>query len=494
MSYLTPLSLSNESAQRDRLAKERYSISPEILMESAGALSAREIVSRPSWISSTVMVFCGPGHNGGDGLVLARHLHSNGIPVEVFCSDKTASPLVEKQKERLSSQEIPLFSLKNQERIQQTVSKASLIVDALFGVGLSRNIEGNNLKLIQWINRASQPVVSLDIPSGLNGDTGRIKGEAVQADLSLSFGLKKPGFYLMEGPAHVGKVINFPIGFPPALLSKESHSRFLIDREWVSSRLPKRSPTDHKARQGHLLILAGRPGFWGAGRLSAEAAYRMGAGYVTWAGNEHPPLESSADVLTQTFSEPELFAKKTAVAIGPGLGVGEQTKKLLLALNETGLPVVVDADAWTVCVKESLFPLPENWISTPHSEELGRLFGLKGEKIDEDRCSYALKASFQTNSPVLLKGFHSVLAWNGKCGIIASGNAALSKAGTGDVLTGFIGALLARSLSPFQAGAVGSFIHGLIADNWIQSGKDTDTLMAKDLKDFLPSVLKQLRK
>lgn len=493
MPYLTPLSLSNESAQRDRVAKERYSISSEILMESAGALSAREISSHPSWIASTVMIFCGPGHNGGDGLALARHLYSDGVRVAVFCSGKTSSPLIEKQKKRLSSQGISLYPLE-QEKIQKTAGKASLIVDALFGVGLSRNIEGNYLKLIQWINAASQPVVSLDIPSGLNGDTGRVKGEAVQADLSLSFGLKKPGFYLMEGPAHVGRVINFSIGFPPALLSQESHTRFLIDKDWVSSQLPKRSPTDHKARQGHLLVLAGSPGFWGAGRLSAEAAYRMGVGYVTWAGGEHPPLESCSDVLTKKISEPHLFAKKTAVAIGPGLGTEENTKKLLLTLKETGLPAVVDADAWTVCVKENLFPLPENWISTPHSGELGGFFKLKGEKIDEDRCSYALKAGCQAGSPVLLKGFHSVLAWKGKCGIIDSGNAALSKAGTGDVLTGFIGALLARSLSPFHAAAVGSFIHGLIADRWIQSGKDADTLTAKDLKDLLPSALKQLRK
>ena len=466
-------------------------------MESAGALSAREITSHSSWVSSVVMVFCGPGHNGGDGLVLARHLLSNGSPVEVFCSDKLSSPLIEKQKKRLTSQGIRLYSLENQERIQKTAKKTSLIIDALFGVGLCRNIEGNYLKLIKWMNSASKPIVSLDTPSGLNGDTGRVRGVAVRADLSLSFGLKKPGFYLMEGPAHTGQILNLSIGFPPFLLSKEVTSHFLIDEDWVSAQLPERSPANHKARQGHLLVLAGRPGFWGAGRLSAEAAYRMGVGYVTWAGgdgSEHPPLESTPDVLTQKLSENNLFAKKTAVAIGPGLGTGPQTKKLLLTLKETGLPTVVDADAWTVCVKDNLFPLPENWVSTPHSGELARLFGLTGEKVDENRCSYALKASQQTGSPVLLKGFHSVLAWEGKCGIISSGNAALAKAGTGDVLTGFIGALLARSLSPFKATAVGGFIHGQIADNWIRSGKDADTLMAKDLKDLLPSTLKQLRR
>ena len=320
MSRFTPLSLSNESLRRDQLANKQYFISSEVLMESAGALSAREISSHSPWIGSVVMVFCGPGHNGGDGLVLARHFHSYNIQVEVFCSDKSSSPLIEKQKKRLLSQGITLYSLEDQERIQKTAEKASLIVDALFGVGLSREIEGIYLRLIKWMNSSSQPTVSLDIPSGLNGDTGRTRGEAVRADLSLSFGLKKPGFYLMEGPIHTGRILNFPIGFPPSLLSEKVHSHFLIDEAWVSSQLPERSLMDHKAQQGHLLVLAGSPGFWGAGRLSAEAAYRMGAGYVTWAdgnGQEHPTLESTPDILTEKLSSGNLFAKKNSCSHWP---------------------------------------------------------------------------------------------------------------------------------------------------------------------------------
>ena len=246
-----------------------------------------------------------------------------------------------------------------------------------------------------------------------------------------------------------------------------------------------------------MLVLAGREGFWGAGRLCSVSAYRMGCGYVTWAGGEgshHPPLESAPDVLTGTLSDKNLFAGKTAVAIGPGLGTGKQTKELLLALKKINQPVVVDADALTVLERENLFPLPENWILTPHSGELGRLFGLKGEAVDQDRCSYAMKASQKTGCMVLLKGFHSVLALPDKCWIIAAGNAALAKAGTGDVLTGFIGALLARSLSPFAAAAVGAFVHGRLADNWVHSGKDADTLMAQDLKELLPETLQRLRK
>ena len=196
-------------------------------MESAGALAAREIVSHSQWISSVVTVLCGPGHNGGDGLVLARHLHSYGIPVEVFCDEYSSSPLVEKQKKRLTSQGLPLCSLKDQERIQEAFKKSSLLVDALFGVGLSRDIKGDYLKLIQWLNSSPKEVVSLDTPSGLNADTGGIRGQAVRAHLTLSFGLNKPGFYLMEGPAHTGRIVTLPIGFPPGLLSETAcHSLF----------------------------------------------------------------------------------------------------------------------------------------------------------------------------------------------------------------------------------------------------------------------------
>ena len=498
MSDFIPLNSSIQSAQIDQSASSKYFIDSEVLMESAGALAAREVVSHPQWISLSVTVLCGPGHNGGDGLVLARHLHSYGIPIEIFCSESSSSPLIEKQKKRLTSQGLPLHSLKDQERIQRAFKKSSLLVDALFGVGLSRNIKGDYLKLIQWINSASKNIVSLDTPSGLNADTGRVRGQAVRADLTLSFGLFKPGFYLMEGPTHTGQIVKLPLGFPPKLFSEVACTHFLIDEAWVSSQLPKRSPIDHKARQGHLLVLAGQEGFWGAGRLCAESAYRMGCGYVTWSGGDgssHPPLESAPDVLTGKLSDKNLFKGKTAIAIGPGLGTGKQIKELLLALKEINQPVVVDADALTVLAHESknLFPLPENWILTPHSGELGRLFNLKGEDVDQDRCFHAMKASQKTSCLVLLKGFHSVLASRDKCWIIPSGNSALAKAGTGDVLTGFIGALLARSLSPFAAASVGAFVHGLLADNWLRSGKDADTLMAQDLKDLLPETLQKLR-
>ena len=502
MSVFLHLITSEQSRSLDQLAQEKFNLSAEILMESAGALSAENINSQ--FKEEPVVVLCGPGHNGGDGLVLARHLLSAGKTVHIFCSKKS-SALSELQKKRLMNQGVLLQNLEESDQIKKIVQgylrKKVILVDALFGVGLCRDIEGVYLDTIKYINSLKSEqsifIVSLDTPSGLNVDTGKVMGSAVRADETLSFSLAKPGFYLRKGPVHIGQVKILSIGFPQSLLLEQASSHFLVTDKWVSSHLPVRQDDDHKAKQGHLLVLAGREGFLGAGQLCALSAYRMGAGYVTWAGHTEKSLYANAvpDVLTQKISSPNLFEKKTAVAIGPGLGTGELTKKLLLQLKDfKEMPVVVDADAFTVCVKENLFPLPRSWVLTPHAGELSKLFGLKGKDIDQNPCLYARKASQKAGCLVLLKGFYSVLSDGEKCWIIPAGNSALAKAGTGDVLTGFIGALMARSLDTFSASAVSAFVHGRLAEQWVSEGKDKDCLMAQDLKDILPFVLQKLRK
>ena len=330
-----PLSFSHQSGQMDQAARERYFYESETLMEAAGALSAHEILKYFGKSPSSVIVMCGPGHNGGDGLVAARHLYANGVEVKVFCDKNADSDLLQKQHKRLTSQNLKIHSLEQYKDLK--VPDNSLIVDALFGVGLSRNVEGIYREAVEWMNGAACRIVSLDTPSGLNVDTGILWGVSVKASLTLTFGLAKPGFYLMQGPAHTGELIRLPIGFPQALLSPATSACFLIDGTWVSGKLPVRRPEDHKAREGHLLVLAGREGFWGAGKLASLAAYRMGCGYVTWAGGagaEYPPVSSVPDVLTGKLSDPDLLSGKTAVAVGPGFGTGDHTKKWLLSLKK----------------------------------------------------------------------------------------------------------------------------------------------------------------
>ena len=368
MSDFLHLITSEQSKQLDQHAQDEFNLSVEVLMESAGALSAGNIKSQ--FKEEPVLVLCGPGHNGGDGLVLARHLLSVGRTVHIFCAKKS-STLSELQKKKLTDQGVLLQDLEDVGQIKRVLQvylqKKVIIVDALFGVGLCRDIEGLYLETINYINSLKSIstelnpfIVSLDTPSGLNVDTGQVMGSAVKAYQTLSFSLAKPGFYLRKGPSHTGRVKILSIGFPQSLLLKQACSHFLVTEKWVSSHLPVRQDDDHKARQGHLLVLAGREGFWGAGELCALSAYRMGAGYVTWACNTEKSLYTNTlpDVLTQKISDKALFEKKTAVAIGPGLGTGELTKKLLLQLKKLKeIPVVVDADAFNCLCNRKSFPL-----------------------------------------------------------------------------------------------------------------------------------------
>ena len=559
----TPLAGSRFLKAMDLQSQTRFRISGQALMESAGSSSALEILKHPRfplWKKKPFVILCGPGGNGGDGLVLARHLLSHKVEVQIFCKD-SSKELTQMQKQRLKAQKVPLYPLKDSGRLKKALHHTLVIVDALFGVGLSHSPEEEDLNLIKLVNGTGKEVLSLDNPSGLNVDSGEVWGQAVKAHWTFSFGLNKPGFYLREGPALAGQIIPLPLGFPQTFFwGSGSHTHFLVERKWVSSVLPQRQATDHKARQGHLLVLAGREGMWGAGALCATAAYRMGAGYVTWSSHEKPPPLKVPEALIQSEKKPELLlARKTAVALGPGLGTGPKTKKIITTLKKTKLPVVVDADAFSVCVSGNMWPLPAHWVLTPHTGELARLFKVKASQVERDRCGYAVKASLKTGALVLLKGFHSLLAYGKKCWIIPTGNCALSKAGTGDVLTGFIGALLARPPSPtilqtsrtqktrnpappphplkvlltsgrgqgnkktitpagspvkenhyaplpslteeealvvmaHAAAASGAFLHGLLAEEWVHSGRSRDSLLARDLGDRLPALLQKIQK
>ncbi len=580
MLFLQNLVGSLESAEIDRLAEKKYGLSSEILMESAGRSTANYIsryFSSQIQPPQEVMILCGPGNNGGDGLVLARHLFSQGVRVCVFVGD-SKKPLVTKQKDRLKLQNIPIYSL-NLNRIKRKLKEVSIVIDALFGVGLNRPVGGIYRDIIECGNSGYREKphrhvlrVALDVPSGLDVNTGwpvgaflkqkkllkqKIKKQnflpVMQVDMTLTYSWSKPGFYLCLGPTCAGRILIVPIGLSNFLLkeirvkkpiekkligkSKSSKKYlntsfggyFLITRQWVSFVLPQREAMDHKACHGHLLVLAGSSGMWGAGQLCAMSAYRIGCGYVTLASEqmfykqkkmrEKRPIMS--DVLTGDIEDKNLLNGKTAVVIGPGLKEGRLTKNLLDSLikqNQTSLlQVVIDAGAFGVLVREGLYPLPSHWIVTPHSGELGRLFGISGREIDRDRCGYATKASQILGCIVLLKGFHSVLAWSSKgktpiCALIPTGNVALAKAGTGDVLSGLIGALLARLTiskikqhnkefdkknqqikTAWQAVAIGAFIHGECADEWLRLGKDRDSLTASDLNQLLPFVLKTFR-
>jgi NAD(P)H-hydrate epimerase len=315
--------------------------------------------------------------------------------------------------------------------------------------------------------------------------------------MTITFGLAKPGFFVNEGPSRIGRLRVLSIGFPFEVFRKTAVSHFGFNEKLARRYLPRRKDTSNKTDHGHLIVFAGKSGTWGASVLTASAAYRMGVGYVTLASFEEPvdAIKTLPEVLTARADDPKIWqpGKWKAVAIGPGLGVGQKTADLLVRLRSSGVEsVVVDADAITTCVEFDLFPLPKTWVMTPHAGELSRILKIDAKTIEKDRYTYALQASVQTGCHVLLKGFRSILAYQDRCMVILAGNSALAKAGTGDVLTGMIAALLAQKVEPVQAAATAAYIHGHMADEWVRIGNDKRSLTASDLRDQLPVLMSRL--
>ena len=523
------------------LRSEDYGLSPEILMESAGSLSAREIIKNffpdflqnqandfknkwaikkrgvepsslnPLW--DQVSVLCGPGHNGADGAVVARHLLSAGFGnVQVFLleTENPLPPLLKKQLNRLKKLGVSIMALKNVSSME-TLKPSSLIVDALFGTAC-RPCTGRVGEILDFVNSLKTRVVSLDSPSGLDCDRGVFEGASVKAHTTFTFGLAKPGFFMAQGAEQRGNLFVLPIGFPSHLVREICNTHFLFDKKSAFLHLPERGNQSHKADHGRLLVCCGSPGTWGAGVLCSSAAYRMGAGYVLWASETEPFqfLSEIPEVMTLTLDKAlSSLDKISAVAFGCGLGVNEKTAQALKKLKDSGCErVVVDADGITTAVRFGLFPFPKTWVITPHGGELSRLIGWSSSEIEKDRINAVLKGSEKAGCHVLLKGYGSVLscgpaglegenhstenqpvaesvAGGGKVLIVNSGNPALAVAGTGDVLTGMIGALLAQKLDPVPAVATAVYFHGLLADRWVQSGKHPNSFSASDLLDGL---------
>jgi len=490
-----------QAFQIDEISQAVYGLTGEVLMESAGALAAREIdlTFLPELTRGHVAIVAGPGNNGGDALVVARHLHSSGyrdLSVFLIAPKEAQSPLFKVQRQRTELQGIRIVDLTEiPDRVDQLKS-AELIVDGIFGIGLKKPIAEPYLRVIETINSSKARTVSLDTPSGLNCGTGRVEGTSVRADMTVTFGLAKPGFFVSEGPAQVGKLRVLPIGFPYEALRGIATTHFLFTEKLARRYLPAREETSNKSDHGHLLLIAGRPGYWGAGILAGGSGYRMGAGYVTWASFEQPleVLKDIPEILTADIRDDRVWKQKlSAVAIGPGLGAGKETAELIERLKKLELPVVVDADAITACVEHNLFPLPANWVITPHTGEMSRILKVNTQDIEKDRFRAAFEAFEKTKCHVLLKGYRSVIAFEKRCMVIHAGNSALAKAGTGDVLTGMIGGLLAQGMDTLPASATAAYLHGRLADEWLRAGQDKSSMTASDLKTLLPQVVGRLR-
>ena len=460
------------------------------LMEAAGRAVAREV--RRRYAVCAVAVLCGPGNNGGDGFVAARYLAEAGWPVRLSLLGEASSLKGDAaaMAQRWAGEVGPLGP--------GSIEDAGLVVDAVFGAGLKRELEGAAHETIAAIGASKLPVVAVDLPSGIHGDTGAVLGAAAPANLSVTFLPRKTGHVLMPGRAYCGEVVVADIGTPAKVLEAletrcwENHPDLWFDQ------YPWPKPEDHKYTRGFAVVVSGGPASTGAARLAARAALRVGAGLVGLIGpREALPIYASqvSAVTTTSFEDAGGFdsyisnERRNAVLLGPGNGVTWATRKRVRAALARGKACVLDADALTVFRDDpaELFgAINSSCILTPHQGEFARIFApdivAVPNKVDRVRRAAAASAAV-----VLLKGADTVIAHpDGRAVINTNAPPTLATAGSGDVLAGFAVGLLAQGMAPFEAACAAAWLHGAAAASFGPG------LIAEDLEAELPSVLRRL--
>lgn len=500
----------------DQRAIKQIGIPGVVLMENAGRGCVEHFCSAfGGFFLGPVLVLAGKGNNGGDGYVMARLLATQGWQVHtlIIGSEKDIAGDAAVMLKILQRLELPITFVtdKQQLQLQFDLLKPAVIVDALFGTGLKSHVRGLFAAAIEMINASTAQVFAVDMPSGVDGSNGCVLGKAVQADLTVTFDHAKIGHGSFPGAAFVGQLQVVDIGIPATCLAFTSDV-LLVAAEDAESWLPQRIAGGHKGSFGHLLLLAGSPGKTGAAALAGQSAVRGGCGLVTVAAPAavHDILEVKlTEVMTCPLADTaglvspqalddiiELLATRQALAIGPGLGQSDELADLLgRLLPQVDLPVVIDADGLNLlagqlnCLKKRSGPAV---ILTPHPGEMSRLCGLSIAEIEADRFQVARDFAMQHEVVLLLKGVRTVVAApDGRVRINTSGNDGLASGGSGDVLTGLIGALLAQGLDPFDAAALAAWLHGRAAE-LVAIGQGTAGMAASDLLCQLPVARREL--
>ena len=457
----------------DRWAIDERGIPSLDLMERAGEGVARAVERAVP--DGPVAVVCGKGNNGGDGLVAARILREAGrlvTPLLISAPDQLSADAAVNL-ERLAS-DLPI-SLE-EPHARESLAGASVIVDALLGTGFAGAPRGAVAEAIEAVNRASGAVVSVDVPSGVDASTGAVAGVAIQADLTVSFHLAKPGLWIHPGKLHAGETNTIDIGIPR---EAPADTAIGLIGSAILELLPRRTASSTKFTSGHVVVLGGSPGLMGAPAMSALAAMRAGAGYVTACVPASlraiidaqlmevmtRALPDQGGSLTDDALDPalEALARAGALALGPGLGRDERAASLARRLAQRApVPIVLDADGLNAHAGHlaDLADRDRPTVLTPHAGELGRLLGVQSMQVERERLSHARLAAERSGSIVVLKGDDTLIVDPaGRVAISRGGSPSLATAGTGDVLTGAIAAFLAQGLDAFTAAAAGVYAH-----------------------------------
>jgi len=472
-----------EMGAMDRAASAS-GIAGAVLMENAGRAVASAVLAR--WPNRPTLVLCGPGNNGGDGFVVARRLAMAGWPVRLA--------LIGKMPGGDAALHAALWNGKIEAFSSDMLDDSPLVIDALFGAGLSRDIEGDAAVAISLLIARGVDICAVDVPSGLDGATGQVRGVAAPAQLTVTFFRKKPGHVLQPGRELCGEVVLADIGIPTALLAQSPARCWENAPDLWRAAMPSLRATSNKYHRGHALIWGGAV-LTGAARLSALAAMRIGAGLLTVAA-PRAAWSVYAGTLVSAMVQPmvddvvdfkALLAdhRRNAILIGPGAGLEDATREAVLASLATGRAMVIDADAITSFAREpaQLFEaIVGPCVLTPHEGEFARLFTVTGDKLSRVRAAAA-----QSGAVVLLKGSDTVIAApDGRAVINTNAPPTLATGGAGDVLAGMITGFLAQGMPTFDAACAAAWVHGAAAQSFGVG------LIAEDLPGLIPGVLSKL--
>ncbi|WP_047865274.1 bifunctional ADP-dependent NAD(P)H-hydrate dehydratase/NAD(P)H-hydrate epimerase [Rubrobacter aplysinae] len=498
----------DEMSRADAAAQE-LGIPGIVLMERASAGMMREILRR--FEPRRALVVCGGGNNGGDGFVIARELHRHGVGVTVVATKDDYSGDPETNLAVLRSLGVGIHGPERLGELLEALDGADLVVDALLGTGFHGEVREKEAALIREINHSRAKTVAVDVPSGVDGSTGEVEGEAIRADLTVCAHAAKAGCVISPGFQHSGEVAVVDIGIPPEADAEPSIR--LTDAASLRGTLPRTGLSAHKYSAGAPLIVAGSRAMTGAAAMAARGAQRAGCGIVFLV-----VPESAASALDAELTEVLVYGapedengylgagaldtildhagKATALACGPALGGGEGTRELVEGmLSGTDIPALLDADAVTsLSGSRSIADRDAPTVITPHDGELGRLSGAGAREVSAHRLRYAREAAEEHGCTVLLKGPDTLVVRGEERAVNSTGSTpALATGGTGDVLTGVIGALLSRGMDGYEAARAGAWAHGQAAELWLaDTGWPAESLAATDLLPYLPLAFAEI--
>ncbi len=509
----------------DARAMRDFALPSLLLMENAGRSACDALFEHlPDLLKKQVVIVAGKGNNGGDGLCLARHLLARGLPASrlkalVVGNPDKLSEETRTQAEILERFGLPIRYVRSEGDLgvlEETLRGADIVVDALLGIGVKGPVRGLLKPVIEFINQSQAFVVSVDLPSGVDADTGHVGGVAVKAHLTITLEAPKLGLLLYPGRDYAGEIVVARLGYPPPLHEQFETGLELVEAGFVRDRLPRRRAYSHKGTYGKALIVAGSRGLSGAAIMTAEAALRAGTGlvYLAYPQSLSPmiearvleavklPLPEREGVLAESAADPVLHfiheQEVNVIAVGPGLSrqptISQLLKQLLPKLK---ISIVIDADGINALASPEGRKLLKKTakdtsiVLTPHPGELSRLIERSVPEIEQARVDVALDVAREFNVVLVLKGVPTVTALPfGKVYINNTGNSGLATGGSGDVLTGLIVGLIAQGMPPEEAAPAGVFLHGLLADR-LKPKTGERAMLPRDLLAVLPDVLKE---